>query len=1124
MMRGVVCGISVGIILCGSAGAQGPDKPLQLASREPAFYAIVGTHIERAEAGSFSALRARLVLRLHDATIPEALTAIQEQTALRFTYKPSILPAGATVRLDAADITVAAALTQILLDADVDVEIAPYGQATLVARHRVSARSQPPDTVVVRGTVTDSSTHAPISGVAVRVAGTNKGVVTGPDGIYSITGLVPGTYKLLVRRLGYAVVTVEVTAGTVGVYTQNVALTTVPTVLDRVVTTVTGNQRLSTIGNTISTINVDSLVPNTPVTTLSDVINARAPGVQVINPGGLTGASPYIYIRGPGSLTLSMQPLLYIDGVRVANSTATIAGNETQSGRFNDLTMDEIQSIEIVKGPSAATLYGTDAANGVIVVTTKQGVAGAPRWNMHVEGGALTIDPDQFGYNYTGWGHSAGQVTTACTLVAAAAQQCRQDSVTKFDPLRVPGLTPLGTGNRADIGMQVSGGGTNVRYFVSGDYASEVGYLKDDAWDQHLLDSIVGPAAGTGAVRHPNAVSKYDGRVNLTAPLGHDGDVTLSASYLSENGSIPYAGAIQNWAGGVGYRDPLADWSIDATPGLFFASIERETNQHFTGGVTARWRPAQWFTGRATVGVDATASGFSQVTPATAAPLTFVGGGNVIDTRGTTDIYSVDVGGTARTPLLSFLVANTSLGVQYHRAETNTATATATSLLTGATSVSGGVSQGAQVDSEGVVAGVYAEEQLSIGDRLFLTGAVRVDGANDFGHDFQSAVYPKGSVSWLISREPFFPAPSWLTLLRLRAAYGESGTQPGEVLTTYSSTPVTIDGTVQPGMTLSTLANSHVQPERQKEIEAGADLDLADSRVHLEFTYYRKRNVNALYNVPLGSSLGSVNSILENVGTILNWGYEAQLSAVPLNSRLVSWDVIFNGSVNHNQVVTLGPYFQPYYGGNGTPSIVAGYPIYSLFAQPYTYRDTNGDGIIEPNEVNIQNFQRFYGPTIPPVQITAGTHIGVFNNRIRVGALFDYRGQFVIPNNALEQQCGAGVALGDVSRQSSLADQAVCVSYNGNVYTTRGFISNGAFLRFRELSLTYTAPDALAHQFRARSLSLTLSARNVALWTHFSGGDPETAPSGFGPASETYFAGGGLPPAQYWLARINLGF
>ncbi len=973
----------------------------------------------------------------------------------------------------------------------------------------------------MRGTISDSSTHKPVTDATVRVAG--KGAITGPDGAYTINGLTAGTYTLVVRRLGYAVTTVQVTPSA-GVYTRDIALVPVPTVLDQVVTTVTGNQRLSTIGNTIATINADSIVPNTPVTSLSDIINARAPGVQVINPGGLTGASPYIYIRGPGSLTLSVQPLLYIDGVRVANSTAGPAGYEESSGRFNDLSMDEIQSIEIVKGPSAATLYGTDAANGVIVVTTKQGVSGAPRWSMHVEGGALTIDPDQFGYNYSGWGQSAGQVTNSCTLAAIAAQACTQDSITKFNPLRDPGLTPLGTGNRADVGVQVSGGGSNIRYFVSGNYTSEIGYLKDDAYDQHTLDSLVGPAAGAGNVRHPNGISKYDGRVNLSAPLGRSGDVSVSGSYLSESGSIPYSGAIQNWAGGVGYRDPSADWLFGATPGSFFGSIENETNQHFTGSGTAHWLPTSWFTGRLTAGIDESASGFSQFIPPAAAPITFVNGGNIIDARGTTNIYSVDVGGTARAPLFSSLVSNTSVGAQYHRAETKTATATASNLTTGSSFVGGGVSQGAQVDSEGVVAGVYAEEEFAWDDRLFLTGAVRVDGANDFGHDFRSAAYPKGSVSWLISREHFFPHPSWLSLLRLRAAYGESGTQPGQVLTTYSSVPVTIDGALQPGMTLSSLANPHVQPERQKELEAGADLDMADSRVHMEFTYYRKRNVNALYNAPLGSSLGSVASILENVGTVLNWGYEAQLSAVMLDTRPLSWDVSLNGSVNHNQVVTLGPYFQPIYGQGGAPSIVAGYPIYSMFAQPYTYRDANGNGIIEPNELTIASGERFYGPTIPPVQVTAGTHVGLFGNRVRVGALFDYRGQFVIPNQALAAQCALGTAFATVSRQASLADQAVCVAYNGTAFTNRGVISDGAFIRFRELSLTYAAPDAVARAFRARSMSVTLSARNIAIWSHFNGGDPETAPSPSGPVNNTYFAGGGLPPAQYWLARINLSF
>jgi TonB-linked SusC/RagA family outer membrane protein len=1126
MMRGAVCGISVGVILCSGAGAQGP-QPLQLRSREPAFYAIVGTHIERAEAGSFAALRERLVLRLHNATIPEALTAIQEQTSLRFTYKPSILPAGATVRLDAGDITVAAALTQILLDADVDVEIAPYGQATLVPRNRVVDRAQPSDTIVVRGTITDSSTHSPVSGAVVRVAGGNQSAVSGPDGTYSIARLSPGAYRLIVRRLGYAARAVDLTAPTAGQYTRDITLVAVPTVLDQVVTTVTGNQRLSTVGNTIATIDAESIVPTAPVTTLSDVINARAAGVTIMNPGGLTGVSPLVYIRGAGSLSQSTQPLLYIDGVRVSNSYATspnAAGGA--SGGFNDVIPEDIASIEIVKGPSAATLYGTDAANGVILVTTKHGEAGATRWNFYGEGGALTVNPDIYPFNYTGWGHApGGAITNSCTLVAVASGSCTQDSVTKFTPLRVPSLTPLGTGNRGQAGMQVSGGGVkSLRYFLSGDYTSEVGPLKDPVRDQHILDSLVGPLAGSGNVRHPNAVSKYNGRMNLTTPLSPTADITISANYLSQISHVPQTDISYFAGGGNGYRDNFDGWAFGLRPAREFATLSTDNTQHFTGAVTSQWLPAQWLTARATAGVDVSNDAFFELTPAAAAPVSFVPGGGVFDDHGTTTLYSVDVGATARAPLAQRLIASTSIGAQYHRADITASTASAKNLSVGATSVNGGIPSGTDVDTGSVVAGVYAEEQLALNDRLFVTGAVRFDGANHFGSDFQVATYPKGGVSWLVSKEPFFPFGNWLSLWRLRAAYGESGTQPGLVLTTLRTTAVTVDGALQTGTTLATLGNPNLQPERQKELEVGSDIAFADNRVEVQFTYYSKRNVNALYSVPLGASLGSVAAPEGNIGEIWNWGYEALLSAVLMTQRDFNWDVSFNGSVNHNQIVKLGPYFQPSYGGFGDVSIVAGYPIDAQFAQPYTYQDANHDGIIEPNEVTVAPTQKYYGTEIPRVQLTAATHVGLFNNHVRLGALFDYRGGFVIPDQFHADQCDYGVAYASNVRAASLGDQAACQSQI-SANDLAGFISDGSFLRFRELSLTFVASDHLAQHFRARTLSLTLSARNLAIWTHFKGGDPESAPLFLGvPQVEVVSNGGGLPSAQYWLARVNVGF
>jgi TonB-dependent SusC/RagA subfamily outer membrane receptor len=393
MMPSVVRGIGVGVIFCSGANAQGLDKPLQLVPREPAFYAIGGAHIERAEAGKFASLRQRLDLRLHNATIPDALKAIKNQASLRFGDKPAGLSGGATVSFNTRDITVSAALTQILLDADVDVEIAPYGLASLIGHKRVVDQPQPSDSIVVRGTITDSATHDPVLRAVVHVVGGNQSAVKGANGTYSITILSPGTYRLVVKPLGYSAATVAATAPAAGVDTQNAVFVEVPTVLNQVVTIVTGDQQLRSIGNSIATIAADSTVPTTPVASLGDVINARAPGVQVINQGGVTGASPVFYIRGAGSLSQSTQPLVYIDGVRVSNSFAgspTSAGGT--AGHFNDVVPENIESIEIVKGPSAATLYGTDAANGVILITTKRGAGGATRWMIYSEGGLLESD------------------------------------------------------------------------------------------------------------------------------------------------------------------------------------------------------------------------------------------------------------------------------------------------------------------------------------------------------------------------------------------------------------------------------------------------------------------------------------------------------------------------------------------------------------------------------------------------------------------------------------------------------------------------------------------------------------------------------------------------------------
>jgi TonB-linked SusC/RagA family outer membrane protein len=1070
-------------------------------------------------ASSLSVLDKQITVDFSKVSLGTALRGIHIASGIPINFDQADVESVAGPVTLHAQTTIARALSTVLRSTGFTYQLLYSGTIVILRTTvRSSADSITPDsTGSIVGTVRDAEDGSPLFEGIVSLDGTTKSAVVGANGHYRLTRLAPGTHTLVARRIGYSQIVQRVIVPPGGTLTVEFSLRASAAALDQVVTTVTGSQQLSSLGNTIATINADSLVPVTPITSFSDVLSARAPGVQVVETGGIIGTSSLVYIRGIGSLgpNGSNQPILYVDGVRVANSVFanTQSDNVLLTGRFDDLVPEEIESIEIVKGPSAATLYGTDAANGVILVTTKRGRVGSPQWSVYAEGGALTVDPDQFSHNYTGWGHTPDdQVITACTLPAVAAGQCTQDSITKFTPMRVPSLTPLGTGNLGRGGVQVSGGNPSVRYYLGGNYSSQVGYYQAPLNDRQLLDSLLGPSGNDGNYRHPNAITKYDGRMTLTAPLGHDGDVTVGAGLLSVTSHVPSLFGFYPY-GGSGYRDMYNGWLFGITP-LSSADLQTENAQHFTGSVTAHWLPVPWLTTRATAGVDVSDDRFRELIPKALAEYTGATS-SATDNRETISLYSIDLGATAKVPVTRHVVLSTSAGVQYHRQDDATLSGTATNLTLGG-GFSSGIPTSTSNDANSVVAGVYAEEQISINDRLYATGAVRIDGASSFGSNFRSATYPKVSVSWLVSREPFFPQWSWLSLLRLRSAYGESGTQPNTELTSLNTQTVKVDGTYEPGLTVGSMRNANLQPERQDEFETGLDADLVHDRVHMEFTYYMKRNVNLLQSVLEGSSIGGFG-IQENVGTIRNWGYEALMAVRLVATQPLTWDLSLNGSINHNQVVTLNPNFQATYGQFGNLSIVPGYPINSLLDSPYTFADANGDGIIGNNEVTIGSGQHYYGQTVPSVQGTVSTHVGLFGGRVRVGALFDYRGGFVAVNQQLKFPCVFGTAYAAVDIHAPLKEQAACVAY-GNYSDIGGLVSDASYVRFRELSVTYVAPAWLARGLRAKECSLTVSARNLALWTRFPGGDPEAG---------TEIGGGqiaSLPPAQYWLARVNISW
>src|SRR5688500_12900964 len=327
--------------------------------------------------------------------------------------------------------------------------------------------------------VTDATTQQPVAQAQVQLVGTTIGGLTGADGRTIIRGVTPAVHQVRVLRVGYGEQKKAVTVTANEEATVEFALGSVAISLAPVVTTATGEQRRVEIGNSVAQIDARKVVDEAPVRSIDDLINSRTAGVAV-QTGVQTGTGSRVRIRGQNSLNLANDPIYVIDGIRM---TSDIGSNRYGTGggnasRVGDINPEEIESVEVVKGPSAATLYGTDAANGVIVITTKKGRAGAPRWNFYGEGGYLE-DRNTYPWNYTIAGHSPNATAyRECTLVQVAAESCMFDSLRVYAPVHDADATPFGSGNRYQVGGQVSAGTDAIRYFISGEREEEVATLE----------------------------------------------------------------------------------------------------------------------------------------------------------------------------------------------------------------------------------------------------------------------------------------------------------------------------------------------------------------------------------------------------------------------------------------------------------------------------------------------------------------------------------------------------------------------------------------------------------------------------------------------------------------------
>jgi TonB-linked SusC/RagA family outer membrane protein len=994
---------------------------------------------------------------------------------------------------------------------------------------------------IVQGRVTGNDVNGPLGDVRVIAVGTSIFSITNAEGRYSLRGLPAGQAEIRVIRVGYQEQKRPVTVVAGQAVTLDFAMERAVITLQEVVTTATGSQRKVEVANAVANIDVVKKIEDAPIKNMGDLLVAKAPGVQVL-PANMTAGGSRVRIRGTSSISLSNDPIYVIDGVRMtSNSSSTGIGvGGTAPSRVNDINPEDIENIEVVKGPSAATLYGTDAANGVIVITTRRGRAGRAQWSVYGDYGYIA-DNNTYPTMYAILGKSPGSTTQRkCLLKEVGLGQCNVDSTTSLNVYEEDDLTPIKDGYRGQLGAQLSGGTDLVRYFLSGDFEKEIGPFSIPKFDRERF------AAQKVEILpewdRPNALTKGSYRANLNLAASSQLDLAVQSAYTNLDQRLPQVDNNVNsfWYNGMvgpGYRGPGPGYTgigslgqqlggyAGYTPGDIFQDLTTQGVHRFIGSTNANWRPTSWLQNRADIGVDLTdRTDFELCRFGQCADFSTNRQGFATDVRANIRNITANLGSTATFTPIPWLNLKTTGGFQFVNYKFDDNLAQGATLPPGAQNPGQGTipTAGASTTLQKTL-GLFVEQAAALNDRLFVTAAVRTDQNSAFGTNFQRVYYPKGSISWVASEEEFFPKPSWLDQLRLRVALGSSGVQPGpnDADRTFAVTTTNIASLDISGLRSNALGNPELKPERSTEFESGFDTRLVGGKVTWEMTYYRKTTKDALISAPIAPSAGTaVTSVLKNLGSVRNWGLETLVNAQILDRRAVAWDLSLSASHNSNKLLSLGEDTTTIGTGNVRQSI--GYPINGYWTRRYTYNDANNDGIIVPAEVTVNPIFEFLGYSQPRLEISITNGIDLFNRTLRLTALLDHKSGYHVANTEQSFLCQQSTSCPATSTlKPSLFLQARTIALrDGSPTTPHGFYEQPNFWRLREVSASYTLPRAWAQLFRASSASVNVAARNVKVWTDWTGVDPEQNYSQ-GDTQATLLTAG---PPQYFTMRFNVKF
>jgi TonB-linked SusC/RagA family outer membrane protein len=977
--------------------------------------------------------------------------------------------------------------------------------------------------VRISGKITSTSGVSAES-VAVTVKGTKFGGLADNNGMYSFTApLTAGKYTLVFTGVGFQSQETALTIGSDKTYSVDMLLSDKISKLDEVVVTGTsaGTTRRQ-LGSYISSVKADELTKGSTGNVLS-ALQGKTAGAQITQNSGDPAGGMSVRLRGISTISGSTEPLYIIDGVIIDNSTTRVTNadpgyNGTNTvgtigqNRLVDINPNDIERIEVLNGAAAAAIYGSRANAGVVQIFTKKGSSGEPVVSYTNSETFSSLrrrldvnrSPTKFG------GDPAVQTQTILTPTLV-----NTTPVNRYDYQDYIFRNAMGTDNT----VSVSGGKDKTKYYASASYFYNEGIVKNTDFGRYSLRLNIDQVLNKWATFNVNMnyiYSKSNEKPDGNSFYSPTNAVTIIGNYYD----ITKRDALGNIQA-VGERGRVNPVSI-----IEDFRQQEQTSRAITGA-GLKLTPIKNLVVDFHSGIDNYSQSGTTFIPPYAYNVStgFYGGGPTLDptlngyaSAASYNYFQInhDLNATYNWAINSKWSSVTQVGYSMQYQKTNYVLSQGKGLAPFVQTVDGAstVIPGSDARSELSVWGEFIQQNFKYRNQLFVTGAIRFDGSSVFGPTQRNQVYKKLSGSYVISGTDFWGkmgVSKWWNLLKVRAAYGEAGNLTGisaySRFNNYGSSSFLGQTSFQ---TSTQLANTNVRPERQNEIEIGADIAFFDNRLGLTFNYYHKRVDDLLISRSIAPSNG-FSSLLDNVGSLQNVGYEVVLNAVPLKSKDFNWDLTLIYNHNRNKALDIGQSIILYANNGGAPvGILQNQPI-GVFYGTFFARDANNNLVknasgIPLTEAGVQTSVSSYTTQRDASGLPTGTAlqkvIGNPNPKYTATLTNDFSYKKFGLHIQLDAVQGVdvfnadfrtrqGVDNGKVAEQEDLGQ--IPRGYIAGVYGIQEWrVDDGSFVKLRELAISYNIGKLKCF----KDLKISIGGRNLISWDKYKGYDPEVNAAG----------------------------